>query len=93
MGVHQKRKIQLSLNLSAKTDTKVRRSAAVGHQTPSSICREIVGLEHQVAKRQRIGISVSDEEIEILKAKFNAPDADNNDLAHLIEAKIEEHFS
>lgn len=70
------KKVQVSFELAQSVDQKIRIEAAKSGESPSNIIRRVLGLEVSPPVRPRLGVSLSQDEIERLAAKYNTDPQD-----------------
>lgn len=67
------RGVQLSFHFDSDIDLAIRVEAAKKSKKPSDVVRDILGFDSKPMSYVRLGVSFSDEELEILSEKFSIP--------------------
>ncbi|BBN83068.1 hypothetical protein PA25_30530 [Pseudoalteromonas sp. A25] len=68
------RATQMAFDLSSEVQKSIKKQAIDQELTPSDMIRKILGLEVKSKKtRQRLSFNLSNEEIELLAARFEVP--------------------
>lgn len=80
------KKIQITFELMQSVDREIRIEAATAGESPSNIIRKVLGLEANPPIRPRLGVSLSQDEIENLAKKY---DVDPSDRKHLVRRATE----
>jgi len=82
------RKVQISLDFPESEDVLLRTLAAHEHQAPSSLVREILGMETSPPKRARIGVSFNDAELEVLALRYGVDALDRAEIRRKVTDEV-----
>ena len=87
------KKVQISFELAQNIDQQIRIEAAKSGDSPSNIIRRVLGLEVSPPVRPRLGVSLSQTEIEKLAAHYNADPKDRKAWMRQAAQTIQEHYA
>ena len=82
------RKVQISLDFPETEDVLLRTLAAHEHQAPSSLVREILGMETSPPKRARIGVSFNDDELAALALRYGVDSLDRAEIRRKVTEEV-----
>ncbi|WP_053979720.1 hypothetical protein [Marinagarivorans algicola] len=86
------KKVQISFELAQNVDQQIRIEAAKSGESPSNIIRRVLGLSVSPPVRPRLGVSLSQEEIEKLAAHYNADPKDRKAWMRNAAQTIHEYY-
>lgn len=87
------KKIQINFELARPVDQKIRQEAAELGETPSNIVRRLLGFEARPPVRPRLGVSLSEAELQILAQKFRLDPEDRRALVRRATEAVEGHYA
>ena len=86
------KKIQLNFSLLANIDKGIRQEAVNASKSPSTIVREILGLETKIPQRPRLSVSFSHDELTELYQRFGLLEGDRAALTRHITEQLKMHY-
>lgn len=87
------KKVQISFELAQSVDQQIRIEAAKSGESPSNVIRRVLGLEVSPPVRPRLGVSLSQAEIENIAAHYNADPKDRKAWMRKAAQTIQEHYA
>lgn len=86
------KKVQISFELAQNVDQQIRIEAAQSGESPSNIIRRVLGLAVSPPVRPRLGVSLSQQEIENLAAHYNTDPKDRKTWMRNAAQTIHEYY-
>lgn len=87
------KKIQINFELARAVDQEIRLEAATSGESPSNIVRRLLGFDARPPVRPRLGISLSEAELQMLAQKFRLDPEDRRALVRRATEAVEEHYA
>ncbi len=86
------KKVQLTFELMAPIDQRIRMEAIKTGDTPSNVVRKTLGLDTKPPVRPRLGVSMSADDLQALAERYQVDPTDRKQLVRRATEQIQLHF-
>lgn len=86
------KKVQVNFELIKPVDRKIRIEAAETGESPSNIIRKVLGLDVKPPVRPRLGVSLSELELQALARKYKVDPEDRRALVRRATEAVQAHY-
>jgi hypothetical protein len=86
------KKVQVHFSFTAYATRRLKYEAVNEDMTPSNLVRKLVGLSFEPSTRQRIGLSLTDEDFKILSTRYGVAESDKVEIKRRITEEVNLHY-
>jgi hypothetical protein len=86
------KKVQVHFSFTAYATRRLKYEAVEEDMTPSNLVRKLVGLSFEPRPRQRIGLSLTDEDFKILSTRYGVAESDKVEIKRRVTEEINLYY-